>query len=700
MARPLLVSTGSILSSFCLSVYVFLWFSRVEASRATVAESPSEKYVGAAACLSCHSDKRAQESSRHAKTWKLPENSRFGRDYQAMIAEGDANPVRYQVKGQGGRVSFEVNLAEAASSETVRIHSVLGGDRIGESFILELETLQGRKLPHPTLIEARYMHSAETGKLVKSPGLSFEPPENYETALGRPLSSRFGAGQHCFRCHGGTVKPDPQEPSRHPDFGQVGVRCERCHGPGRDHIRAVKEGSAELRIVHPGKLPPEHQMRLCAECHSGLEPEPSPLPENLLISSQAAALVRSECYIESNGALKCVNCHNPHLDARPDDPIYEQTCRACHGLQLTAAVHCSVNPRKGCIDCHMPRKATADHFKLVDHWIRVFQEQVDVPFRKTSRPTESRRYFLRMIVVPTESQIRDIYSQVTKGASFAALARQQSVDPSREDGGFLGELHSGQMNRTIREVASTLQPGQVSRPFRLGREFALIQKMPEDFDLIAMAHYRKGWELFQKGQLDQAIKRYEEAIAIYPHLVRGLFHLGVAYGEKGWGEKAASVYLKAIKLDSNYAPTHFNLAQLHVREGRIDEGIESFKRTIEADPDTTAAYLNLGTIYAANGKLEAALGEFQKATELDPLLPSAQFNLGLALLNQQRYSEAIEKLELAVAIHPKMAKAYHALAAANRHQGNTEQARRHLKRAKELGLSVDPVLERDLGLLP
>src|SRR5262245_24479790 len=138
MTRISRLATGLILSSFSLSVYVFLWFSRVEASRAAVADSPPEQYVGAAACVSCHSDKRAQENSRHAKTWKLPKNSRFGRDYQATIAEGVANPVRYQVKGENGEASFEVNLTGAPSSETVRVHSILGGDRIGESLILEL----------------------------------------------------------------------------------------------------------------------------------------------------------------------------------------------------------------------------------------------------------------------------------------------------------------------------------------------------------------------------------------------------------------------------------------------------------------------------------------------------------------------------------------------------------------------------------
>jgi mono/diheme cytochrome c family protein len=212
-------------------------------------------YAGAKACATCHSDIAArQAASRHAKTWRPP---------------GGGFPESYRVDLPGnGRIEIPVKM-------------MLGGDRFGLSFVLEMKKLGDAELPRTTLIEARRMHSARLGTLVLSPGFPAAEPESYATAIGRVLSPTFA--KKCLACHGA-----PRETGL-----DTGVRCESCHGPGRDHIAAVGKKSRDLRIENPGKLTGEGFLNVCARCHAGFSPLSDPRPDDLLISSQVTALKSS-----------------------------------------------------------------------------------------------------------------------------------------------------------------------------------------------------------------------------------------------------------------------------------------------------------------------------------------------------------------------------------------------------------------------
>ena len=59
-----------------------------------------------------------------------------------------------------------------------------------------------------------------------------------------------------------------------------GIDCQRCHGPGGQHIRAAQAGAEfsdiSSRIVNPARLSSKLQMELCMQCH--LEPTSGRLP--------------------------------------------------------------------------------------------------------------------------------------------------------------------------------------------------------------------------------------------------------------------------------------------------------------------------------------------------------------------------------------------------------------------------------------
>ncbi|WP_420432833.1 peptidylprolyl isomerase [Hyphobacterium sp.] len=60
-----------------------------------------------------------------------------------------------------------------------------------------------------------------------------------------------------------------------------------------------------------------------------------------------------------------------------------------------------------------------------------------------------------------------VMTQLSQGAAFQAVAQQFSDAPSAANGGDIGWLLEGQMRPEVAQIARILEPGQLSRPFRV-----------------------------------------------------------------------------------------------------------------------------------------------------------------------------------------------------------------------------------------
>ena len=75
----------------------------------------------------------------------------------------------------------------------------------------------------------------------------------------------------CLTCHASFLTATPGTQNRYgsPPFGEGGVACERCHGPGEQHIRNMRAGNSthDAAILNPAKLAPDLRDSVCSQCH-------------------------------------------------------------------------------------------------------------------------------------------------------------------------------------------------------------------------------------------------------------------------------------------------------------------------------------------------------------------------------------------------------------------------------------------------
>jgi predicted CXXCH cytochrome family protein len=194
----------------------------------------------------------------------------------------------------------------------------------------------------------------------------------------------------CLYCH--VTNPRTGNDAPGPEAADRAIGCERCHGPGGNHILAVEARFPDHAIINPAGASPETvTIKQCNDCHVLRHEFQNEAPDNPgWVRSQGVGWARSRCATESGGAFGCVTCHDPHQSAKAVSTAeYEGKCLTCHVTTSQVAGKtnssskarasagltsrsCPVNPSKGCIGCHMPPvRIDSLHMNLTDHYIRL-----------------------------------------------------------------------------------------------------------------------------------------------------------------------------------------------------------------------------------------------------------------------------------------------------------------------------------------
>lgn len=214
----------------------------------------------------------------------------------------------------------------------------------------------------------------------------------------------------------------------------------------------------------------------------------------------------------------------------------------------------------------------------------------------------------------------------------------------------------------------------------------------------AMIHVNYGVYLQGQGRTDEAIRQYEEAIAIQPDYSEAHNDLGAAMLAKGRLDDAVTQFWTAVRTNPEAAVPYDNLGMGLVGQGRPGEAIEYFEKSLKIRPDYLRGRNNLGLAVQQLGRLDEAIVHFQKALEIDPQCAESYNNLGNALFRKGRIDDAIANYLKAVELQPKLVVAQSNLGLAFQGKGQIEQATAYYRKALDLDPDY-PEAHNGLGLI-
>jgi DmsE family decaheme c-type cytochrome len=247
--------------------------------------------------------------------------------------------------------------------------------------------------------------TAASGGAQEKPGAPAPPapaPDN------KP--AEFVGSETCQGCHEDIFNAFQKNPHQLVETdkkrGWATKACESCHGPGSKHA----ESATAPDIRQPAKLKPAETDRICLTCHLNQSTHTGRLnsshaknqvscvachaihkngPHGLV--ARKPAEINAQCtgchanvwasfqkpfkHRLPEGAMSCVDCHNPHGSAVPRSiqttRANEPGCARCHGDKVGPFPfeHAPVR-LDGCGACHQPH-GSANPRMLVRHEVRI-----------------------------------------------------------------------------------------------------------------------------------------------------------------------------------------------------------------------------------------------------------------------------------------------------------------------------------------
>jgi tetratricopeptide (TPR) repeat protein len=339
-------------------------------------------FVGESSCADCHREQAiAHRSSRH-NTTIVRGSALAALPYSTKPIPDPADPsVAHTFRRDGDRIMFETSTKSAIHAAVVDFAfgspdhyvSLVGHDAQAQPYILRL---------------SHYQAGSESG-WVRTTGHADDAALGQEF-LGKPISIIDGVFK-CLFCHTTDARSALEGAS--PAANDRAIGCERCHGPGANHLRAMASKFPDSAIVNPAHASADGRVRVCGQCHGFHHSSPLGRTDPFWIRYESTTLVWSRCYTESAGTFDCMTCHDPHHDNDRSDAHYNARCLSCHGAlpsegpgtarkptesprepPVKAAV-CPINSQDGCVKCHMPTfESKPLHATFADHFIRVHPE--------------------------------------------------------------------------------------------------------------------------------------------------------------------------------------------------------------------------------------------------------------------------------------------------------------------------------------
>jgi protein O-mannosyl-transferase len=189
---------------------------------------------------------------------------------------------------------------------------------------------------------------------------------------------------------------------------------------------------------------------------------------------------------------------------------------------------------------------------------------------------------------------------------------------------------------------------------------------------------------WQTAVYHDLVTLYTATLTKNPSCWMAHYNLGIALNDRGNTDEAIAHYQQAIELRPGYAEAHYNLGRLLAQKGQLNDAITHYEKALEINPADAEAQNNLGVTLFGSGHVDEAIAHYQNALKIRPDYAEASYNLANALLSKGDLDGAIARYSACLALSPNQAEAQYDLASALLRKGRTDEAIAHYKKVLEL----------------
>ncbi|MBS0202860.1 MAG: hypothetical protein JSS49_08180 [Planctomycetes bacterium] len=543
-------------------------------------------YVGSDACRDCHSEIwEKYQSHPMAKSFAKVEHASPIEDYTKQLSFAPPGNRRYRVEVSADGIRHHEIMVDSAGEviydQSFPVAYVLGSGKRGRGYVIDHDGL---------LFKSSISWYSDTRKWGLSPDYLPESHMRFER--------RVTGG--CLTCHSGLPNFTRGEPDRFkvPAFLEEAIGCERCHGPGREHVALQNSGeSAHDPIVNPRRLDMDRREAICAQCHlrgetrilrTGRTPHDfrpgERLEDNWIVfvkshgpgitrsgraATQAEHMVSSTCFQRSEGRMGCTSCHDPHSlpETAVKDEYFRQKCLTCHadrGCSLPKSKRDAAPYLDRCTNCHMPSISAENvlHRSVADH--RILREPVAA--EEDVEPLKSKIFQFASTPIP-EYEI--------ERAKALKMASDASEFPDQSD---------------LAQSAAT-------------RLKQLIAKAPEDVELyIALGNC----EILQ-DRPREAERWWTKVLQLNPRHEQTIQALAALYHDNFQLVPAERMLKRFIAMNPWHASYYGRLAGTLMHRGDAAGAIAAAERGLELNPSLWKLHGFVADVYTKVGDRAAAL---------------------------------------------------------------------------------------------
>lgn len=275
-------------------------------------------------------------------------------------------------------------------------------------------------------------------------------------------------------------------------------------------------------------------------------------------------------------------------------------------------------------------------------------------------------YYLWILKLVTKRKLKNATSSISE--TLQALIEKQIYFPEGEQ-----DLHVLsyliELSKSLSFLAPSLETMQLlhqlrwkmkpktlywNRTEKLYQKMSLLHSQQTHSSLKNAEEYAKrGLELLDTEQIDQAISDFTEAIRLAPRFAELYHNRGYAKQRKHDVEGAILDFNEAIRLNPNFAESYNARGNAKQKKGDFEGAIEDYNKSILIAPHFLLSYVNRGSVKQKTGNLAGALADFTEAIHLNPQYAEAYSHRAQLKEDQKDLQGALEDYNQALRFYPE-----------------------------------------------